>query len=113
MAPAPRSKPSSRTYTAIMMAIRQNQIVSISPSSICGDGDCWFAARTAARLRPHLNFAIQQEKPENSQNAIQSHEADQREPRVARADSGRDAVRGAHQAVDQPRLTAKLGRQPP
>src|SRR4029077_16454449 len=90
MAPAPRSKPSSRTYTVIMMATRQNQIVPIPAPSIRGDGKLGIASQNFIRIRPALDLPVDQEEPQDPEHRVHAHEPDQREPRVAGADLRRD-----------------------
>src|ERR1039457_645275 len=97
--PAPRSKPSSTTYMAIMTATRQNQVVSMSEPF-----------RNA--FRSFVDCAIDQEQKENREDGVDSHEADQREKGVAGGDVRGDAGRGAHDAINQPRLAAHFGGDP-
>src|SRR6266404_6452037 len=111
IAPAPRSKPSSKTYTVIIMATRQNQMVPMH-SSICRDGDRRLAAQRIIGLGSVLDLAIHEKQPEDAQHGIQAHESDQREPRIARAYPRRDSVRGAHQPIDEPGLTPELRGHP-
>src|SRR5216684_1574095 len=95
-----------------MMATSQNQIVPITLSSIRRQDNRIFAAWTMARIRSKFDFAINQEQPQNPQNRVHPHEANQREPRIARADARRDAARSAHQSVDQPGLPPEFGGHP-
>src|SRR4029077_16241911 len=83
IAPAPRSKPSSKTYTGIMMATRQNQIVPIH-SSICRDGDRRLAVQRIIRIGSVLDLAIHEKQPEDAQHGVQAHESEKGEPRIAR-----------------------------
>src|ERR1700694_3707465 len=94
IAPAPRSNPSRNTYTASIIATRQNQIVPIALSLVRRQYDRIFAGRTIAWVRSEFDLAINQEQPQNRQHRVHPHEANQREPGVARGHARRDTAGG-------------------
>src|ERR1017187_1586231 len=98
--PAPRSKPSSTTYMAMMTATRQNQVVCMSEPQPRG------GAHLGDGPRAFVDGAIDQEQKKNREDGVDPHEPDQREEGVAGGDVRGDAGRCAHDAVDQPRLAA-------
>src|SRR5208337_3579661 len=112
MAPAPRSKPSKRTYKATMTATRQNQRVSIV-GSLCLNQCGGFRARHFFNLGPVFDFAIDEEEPEDGKQSVHAHETEQSEPGIARSNARRNAVNRAHDAVNEPGLAAEFGGHPP
>src|SRR6186713_571445 len=68
--------------------------------------------RVPSKTRPVNDLARHQEQVENTEHEIESAKSDQREERGARVHHGAGAVRGAEQAVHQPRLTSQLGGEP-
>src|SRR6202022_4774759 len=61
---------------------------------------------------PMLNFAVYQRDEQDAQDDIESHEAEQREERIAGGDLLGVSGGGAHQAVDDPGLTTDLSGHP-
>src|SRR6266699_880149 len=86
-----------------MIATRQNHTVPMAPSLI-GRRVGEIAATVSARLGPHFNLAINQKQPQNGQYRVHAHEADEREPGIARGYARRNSFRGAHQSINQPGL---------
>jgi hypothetical protein len=97
--PVPISKPSKITYMAIATAINQNQSVSIALTLVRPRD----RARSRAAPETGTKFPTPVYRP---MNPIK------REPAVARRHLRRRAIRGAHQAIDQPRLAAHFGGHP-
>src|SRR5579862_872224 len=93
--PAPMSKPSSTTYIAIITATSMNQTVG-----------------TLHLLRSVLDFAIDQQQEQHSQNRVHAHETDQSEQRITGGDMRRDSCGRAQQAIDEPGLAAGFGGDP-
>src|ERR1700674_787593 len=95
-----------------MIATSQNQIVPIPLSSLRRQYDRIFAGRTIARVRSELHLTINKEQPQDRQHRVHPHEANQREPSIARDHARRDTAGGAHQSVDQPGLPPQFGSHP-
>src|SRR5215210_4215459 len=102
IAPAPRSKPSRRTYMVIMNATAMNQKVSTSPSS-----GCLFLG-----LRPVIHLAHDQQDVEETHDEIHTRKSYEREEHIARGDLRRHALRGSKEAVGKPGLPPELGHEP-
>src|SRR6516165_6194477 len=79
MAPAPRSKPSSTTYTVSMMATSQNQVIPMPSScvSIRGNDMGGFRIQASPGFGSELNLAIDEEEPEDRLQSVHAHKADQ------------------------------------
>src|SRR5271168_2152038 len=93
MTPAPRSKPSSRTYTASMIATRRNQTNSMGySSSLIGNNSGGLMIRYV-RLRTMFNLPANKKEKQNGQQRIHSQKSQQREQRVSSGYTRRNARR--------------------
>src|SRR3712207_2449728 len=110
MAPAPRSKPSRRTYMATISATQINQIVSTVPPS--PSGRQVLGRLQSLRLGTVLHLAYHQHDVEEAHDEVHPREAYEREEHAPRGDEGRDALRGPEEAVGEPGLAPELGREP-
>src|SRR5215471_2107318 len=93
-----------------MTATRQNQTVSMALSLIGCGGE--IAAAVSAGLGALSNLAINQKQPQNGQQGVHAHKADEREPGVARGYARRNSFRGAHQSINQPGLAPQFRGYP-
>src|SRR5215212_595656 len=103
--PAPRSKPSRRTYMAIINATKMNQIVSTIPPSLgrqtFGRFQCLLIA-----FRPVGDLANHEHDVQEAHDQVHPSEPYECEEDAARGDQGRDALRRPEDAVCEPGLTA-------
>src|SRR3712207_6816213 len=113
MAPAPRSKPSRRTYMATINATQTNQIVSTVPPLLSGRQALGRLQRLRLGLGTVLHLAYHQHDVEEAHDEVHPCKAYEREEHVARGDQRRDALRGPEEAVGEPGLAPELGREPP
>src|SRR5262249_46468302 len=101
--PAPKSKPSSTTYTASISATIPYQTAITSVSSF---------ARGGGRRRAARDLAADEVEEQDSQHQVEAGEADGGEGHAAGAHRRGGSGGGALQAVDEPRLAAELRAHP-
>src|SRR5215210_6760199 len=111
MAPAPRSKPSRRTYTAIINATKINQAVSTVPPFLGRNAFCRFQCLLAFRTVGDL--AHHEHDVEEAHDQVHPREPYEREQHAARGDEWRDTLRSSEDAVGEPWLASELRCEPP
>src|SRR5262252_967401 len=104
--PAPRSKPSSATYSANIIAAMAYQVSNMHGLPTAAPGRRQWR-RAVGDLAPD------QEQEQDTEEEVETGEADQGEDHGPGVDSGARAMRGAEEAEDEPWLTAELGGHPP
>src|SRR5215211_1966877 len=98
IAPAPRSKPSRRTYMAIINATRINQIVSTMPPVL---GRQTFGRFQRLLFRPVGDLAHHEHDVEEAHYQVHPCEPYKREEHAARGDERGDTLRRPEEAVGE------------
>src|SRR5215207_575800 len=109
MAPAPRSKPSRRTYMATINATKINQIVSTVPPVL---GRNAFGRFQRFLLGAMGHLAHHEHDVEEAHDQVHPREPYEREEHAARGDEWRDTLRCSEDAVGEPGLAPELRGKP-
>src|SRR5215213_5805534 len=110
--PAPRSKPSRRTYMAIINATKMNQIVSTIPPSL-GRQTFGRFQRLLIAFRPVGDLAHHEHDVQEAHDQVHPRETYEGEKHAAGGDERRDPLRGSEDAVGEPGLAPEFGGEPP
>src|SRR3954451_10442236 len=107
--PTPKSKPSRTKNPVQKKATTMNQKVS-SDMSVGQGGDGLARLGLVGQAAPGV--AEHQHELRDTERDVQEREDDEADHDLGRADRRRDAVRGLHQPLHDPRLAAVLGQHP-